>query len=88
MTPQDFCYWLNGYFELEGQNFALNQRQIQIVKDRLKLVLDKKTPDRNNQYSYTTPTPNSTEGKNDTFPIKVPNANEAHVYFPEHAPSC
>lgn len=49
MTPRDFVYWLQGYLELENPA-SLNAEQTQIVKDHLKLVFDKQTPE------YHTPT--------------------------------
>jgi len=56
MTPENFVYWLQGYFEINdaagtgvnslasGKIRFLNNDQIQIIKDHLKLVLEKKTP--------------------------------------------
>jgi hypothetical protein len=38
MTSRDFCYWLQGFFELQGGNQALTPEQIQIIKNHLKLV--------------------------------------------------
>lgn len=40
MTPENFCYWLQGYFELEplSGNGIMTDRQIQVVKEHLKLV--------------------------------------------------
>jgi hypothetical protein len=50
MTPENFVYWLQGYFEIsDGCNplmrvpGLLGGDQIQIIRDHLKLVLDKKT---------------------------------------------
>ena len=43
MTPQDFCYWLNGYFDLsDGQ--TLSPRQVEVIKGHLSLVFDKQKP--------------------------------------------
>ncbi len=44
MTSQEFCYWLNGYFELGGE--TLTPEQIKIVKDHLSLTFKKETPYR------------------------------------------
>lgn len=45
MEAQDFCYWLQGFFELsEGKK--LTPKQVEIIKDHLNLVFDKVTPDR------------------------------------------
>lgn len=47
MTPQDFCYWLQGFFELSTDGITVTPEQVLIIKDHLKLVFDKQTPDRN-----------------------------------------
>lgn len=56
MTPENFVYWLQGYFELNdaagpgissimpGKLDFLKPDQLQVIKDHLKLVLEKKTP--------------------------------------------
>lgn len=44
MTPENFIYWLNGFFEISGSK-NLTDEQVQIIKDHLRLVLEKKTPD-------------------------------------------
>lgn len=46
MSPQDFCYWLQGLLEV-GRPASLDSHQIQQIKDHLDLVFEKKTPDRN-----------------------------------------
>lgn len=45
MTPENFCYWLQGYFELTHSK-NLNSMQFQIVQDHLNLVFNKVTPER------------------------------------------
>lgn len=45
MTPQDFCYWLQGFFEMTETD-SLSPVQTEILRDHLKLVFEKKTPDR------------------------------------------
>ena len=45
MTPQDFCYFLQGYLEISGTE-TLDARQTQIIKDHLDLVFNKATPIR------------------------------------------
>jgi hypothetical protein len=44
MTPENFCYWLQGFVEI-GEPVTLSKQQLQVLKDHLKLVFDKKTPD-------------------------------------------
>lgn len=40
MTSRDFCYWLQGFFELTGENVEahLNPAQTKMVRDHLALV--------------------------------------------------
>ena len=43
MTPENFCYWLQGLLEV-GDPKRLNYHQIQQIKDHLQLVFKKETP--------------------------------------------
>ena len=49
ITPENFVYWLQGWFEL---NDTVDHREgatpetLQVIRDHLDLVFDKKTPDR------------------------------------------
>lgn len=43
MTPEQFTYWLQGYTEINGE--APTPEQWEVIKDHLKLVFDKRTPD-------------------------------------------
>ena len=45
MTPENLCYWLQGFLEIQNPN-SLNETQIQIIKDHLSLVFKKETPSR------------------------------------------
>ena len=38
MNSRDFCYWLMGLFELSDPNIALTEKQVQTIKNHLKLV--------------------------------------------------
>lgn len=50
MSPLSFCYWLQGFFELQkagGQDLSavtLNGSQILEIQNHLKLVFNKETP--------------------------------------------
>lgn len=65
MTPENFVYWLQGYFagwtepfeinDAAGPGISsvtpgtlkyLNEKQLQLIRDHLKLVLEKQTPVR------------------------------------------
>ena len=46
MTPENFMYWLQGFFELQTSENAktLNEKQVQIIKEHMALVITKVTP--------------------------------------------
>lgn len=41
--PKAFVFWLQGYLELSGAK-TLDAQQVQMIKEHLALVLNKKTP--------------------------------------------
>jgi len=45
MTPENFCFWIQGFFELKEET-GLTERQEQVIKDHLQLVFSKETPER------------------------------------------
>lgn len=45
MTPEQFTYWMQGFFEVQNP-ISLDENQTQIIKDHLKLVFEKQTPNR------------------------------------------
>lgn len=45
MSPEQYTYWLKGYFEISDSN-NLSPRKVQIIRDHLDLVFNKVTPDR------------------------------------------
>lgn len=51
MTPRDFCYWLQGYFELTKHN-RVTPGQIECIKNHLNMVfhhVDKTFGDKDHQ---------------------------------------
>ena len=42
MTPENFCYWLQGLLEI-GDPSELNMTQVEIIKEHLNLVFKKET---------------------------------------------
>lgn len=46
MNSETFTFWLQGFVELQESD-SISDKQWLIIKDHLKLVFDKKTPDRN-----------------------------------------
>lgn len=45
MNTQDFCYWLQGYFELvmTPTKEGLSPQQVEVIKEHLRLVFKKET---------------------------------------------
>lgn len=41
MTPQEFCYWLQGFFEINGNVESITKEQAKIIQQHLKLVFKK-----------------------------------------------
>jgi hypothetical protein len=39
MSPENFCYWLQGYFEINNQNNIINKQQIEIIKDHFRFSI-------------------------------------------------
>lgn len=57
MTPENFCYWLQGLFELEDVEspYGLSKQQTEKIKHHLQLVFRKETPihkDENGYHSF------------------------------------
>ena len=44
MESKDFCYWLQGFIETADPK-SIDEKQTQIIKDHLKLVFTKVTPE-------------------------------------------
>jgi hypothetical protein len=61
MTPEQFVYWLQGYFELTDDTDRLSRRE-HIIRDHLNEVFEKRTPDR--QIYWTPETPNYVTHRN------------------------
>lgn len=45
MTPENFIYWLQGFMEIADPK-SMDEKQIQVIKDHISLVLKKETPQR------------------------------------------
>ena len=43
MTPENYCYWLQGLFELTNSE-ELSKEQVVVIKEHLQLVFTKVTP--------------------------------------------
>ena len=56
MTTEQFVYWLQGFMEICNPE-TLDESQTQIIKDHLKLVFDKQTPNRTNPIFTPNPSP-------------------------------
>ena len=54
MTPRDFCYWLQGYFELsKPANIVFGQQERDILEKHLQLVLRTIAENPNTHYRDT-----------------------------------
>ncbi len=49
MTPENFCYWLQGLLEI-GNPSTLDAQQVLIIKDHLNLVFKKETTAKQDLY--------------------------------------
>lgn len=45
MTPNEFCYWLQGHFELSEAGDRPTERQWEVIRQHLQLVFKKETPE-------------------------------------------
>lgn len=43
MTPENFCYWLQGFVETVNPT-SIDEQQTKVIKDHLQLVFNKVTP--------------------------------------------
>lgn len=43
MTPENFCYWLQGKLELDPTDNRLSEEQVRMIREHLKLVFTEKT---------------------------------------------
>lgn len=75
MDAQEFTYWLQGFFEISDTD-KVSPKQVRIIKDHLKLVFDKQTPDRSDDLNE----PNIT-GPN-IQPFSVPYDNQPYRIQP------
>lgn len=55
MTPENFCYWLQGYFEIcrADSNLDLSESKVKIIREHLELVFKKVTSNPNSQTTET-----------------------------------
>jgi len=48
MTPEQFTYWIQGFFEIAGvgtvEHPSINADQTKVIRDHLQLVFKKETP--------------------------------------------
>ena len=43
MTPEQFVYWLQGFFEISDEAPGLSEKQAEVVREHLQLVFEKVT---------------------------------------------
>lgn len=60
MTPKEFCYWLQGFFELQGKltgKVELTPEQAAMIRDHLQYVFTHLTAEQFAQMTKTLPAP-------------------------------
>lgn len=58
MSPENFCYWLQGLFELQPDLKQLTSEQVEMIRQHLKYVFQGKNVDQQTffpQFPITTP---------------------------------
>ena len=73
MTPDQFCYWLRGYFELSGEK-ALTPQQVDMIKKHLDLLyidITDKCPDLGPLNSFGIEEPEETKCAEDNTGTKM-----------------
>lgn len=59
MTPENFCYWLQGWLEIETAGMTkvpmMTDTKVKVIQDHLKLVFEKRTPEHNPFEKFFTP---------------------------------
>ncbi len=55
MNAQDFCFWLQGHFELVENQDHLSIKQVQVIKAHLNLVFEQQTQVDHGQITNTSP---------------------------------
>jgi len=80
MTAEQFTYWLQGFMELTSMNH-LEPNQFQIIKDHLKLVFDKQTPDRSRPKPTLPDIARPYPGPYTTNPNPLPYILKSHLYW-------
>jgi hypothetical protein len=87
MTPENFCYWLQGYFEISratGQPLVVTDKEIKVIEEHLQLVFKKETraSQPSDVFKVTSVITSNSPNKNgDIFPTNL-------VSFSEHPQSC
>jgi hypothetical protein len=81
MTTEQFVYWLQGFMEICNPE-TLDENQTQIIKDHLKLVFDKQTPERTITVPGMTTTPCITTPLAPMPTIPYPKWQEPHKVPP------
>ena len=52
MTPEQFCYWLQGFAEITDAS-QISEKEWLVIVDHLNLVFEKKTPKRFSPHQFT-----------------------------------
>lgn len=85
MNERDFFYWLQGYFELQESTTPLSARQVEIIKNHMALVAEKKTPyisplKKGGDYSHFKNTEEVAEQNGDYFKNNNQSVSANYIY--------
>lgn len=75
MTTEQFAYWLQGFFEIQGAK-EVTPTQVQIIKDHLALVFNKVTPHYTNSPTYCAPSVGSNSNPSRLCGTAIPNGED------------
>lgn len=81
MTPENFVYWLQGWLEIQNPT-AINEEQVQEIKNHIALVLKKETPNLKIDYTNFSNKNNIFKIQQNSWPFN-PQYNGDFVSFPE-----
>lgn len=95
MTPENFCYWLQGVMEVVDPQ-ELNREQVEIIKEHLQLVFKKETKLKLTEgkidfNDYTGFSPDLLYGDALGFPVKLnetPKPNDEYGMNLDNIPIC
>lgn len=85
MQSRDFCFWLQGFFELSGDTEAITAEQVALIRQHLELVMVHEIA----PLAKETPTPRPVPMPVPTPPAPAPDQDHEHPpVVPPEPPRC